>query len=184
VPTYGLGATANAAFRASIFNHPHIGLLDEALGAGSPTGCSEDTYLFYKVLKAGYTLVYVPSAYVWHKHRTDMPALRRQLYNYAKGHVAYHLTTLVRDHDLRALLQLAIWVPSTPLWRVKERLRTGSNYPLSLMLVESIGLLAGPWALWQSRRHVKRTGLSNPYIPVSQRSPAVGQLTSVDISSA
>ena len=37
-----LGATANAAFRRSIFFDPAIGLLDEALGAGMPTGCSED----------------------------------------------------------------------------------------------------------------------------------------------
>ena len=47
--------------------------MDEALGAGMPTGCSEDTYLFYKILKAGYTLVYEPSADVWHRHRRDWP---------------------------------------------------------------------------------------------------------------
>ena len=46
VPTWTLGATANAAFRGTIFTDPAIGVLDEALGAGMPTGCSEDTYLF------------------------------------------------------------------------------------------------------------------------------------------
>ena len=72
VPTWTLGATANAAFRAEIFAHPQIGMLDEALGAGTPTGCSEDTYLFYKILKADYTLVYEPSAFVFHRHRRDL----------------------------------------------------------------------------------------------------------------
>ena len=57
VPTWRIGSTANAAFRASIFSDPRIGLMDEALGAGMPTGCSEDTYLFYKVLRAGYRIV-------------------------------------------------------------------------------------------------------------------------------
>lgn len=64
VPTWKLGATANAAFRSAIFGNPAIGLLDEALGVGAPTGCSEDTYLFYKILRAGYAIAYEPSAYV------------------------------------------------------------------------------------------------------------------------
>ena len=35
---WDLGATANAAFRASIFDRPDIGLMDEALGPGMPIG--------------------------------------------------------------------------------------------------------------------------------------------------
>jgi GT2 family glycosyltransferase len=169
VPTWKLGATANAAFRAAIFTHPQIGPMDEALGAGMPTGCSEDTYLFYKILKAGYTLVYEPAAYVWHKHRRDLAALRRQLYNYSKGHVAYQLTTLLRDHDRRALERLAIRLPQTYIQRTKERLLGRSDYPLSLILLEIAGNLAGPWSLWRARRRVRRAGRSLPYIPVSQR---------------
>lgn len=168
VPTWSLGATANAAFRASIFSHPQIGLMDEALGPGMPSGVGEDTYLFYKVLKASYTLVYEPSAYVWHKHRRSMSALRRQIYNYSKGHVAYHLTTLLRDRDLRSLVRLAIELPRSYIQRIKARLRGRSEYPLSLLLLEIAGNLAGPWSLWQSRQRVKREGRSDPYIP-SQR---------------
>ena len=108
VPTWQLGATANAAFRVSIFDHPEIGLMDEALGPGMPSGVGEDTYLFYKVLKAGYTLVYKPAAYVWHKHRREQRALHRQIFNYSKGHVAYHLTTMLRDGDMRALPHLSL----------------------------------------------------------------------------
>ena len=173
VPTWKLGATANAAFRATIFSHPQIGLMDEALGPGMPSGVGEDTYLFYKILKAGYTIVYEPSAYVWHKHRRDMRALRRQIYNYSKGHVAYHLTTLIRDHDLRALVRLAVSLARIYLQRAKERLRGRSIYPLSLIMLEIIGNLAGPFALWQSRRRVQREGYSEPYIPVPRRSTTV-----------
>lgn len=169
LPTWELGATANAAFRATIFSHPQIGLLDEALGVGTPTGCSEDTDLFYRVLKAGYTIIYEPTAYVWHRHRRDLPALRRQIYNYSKGHVAYHLTTLFRDHDLRALVRLGYELPKVYLWRIKERLRGRSDYPMSLMLLEVAGNLAGPWALWQSRRRVRHEGRSAAYVPVEAR---------------
>jgi GT2 family glycosyltransferase len=173
VQTWNLGATANAAFRANIFTHPQIGLMDEALGPGMPSGVGEDTYLFYKVLKAGFTLVYEPSAYVWHRHRRDFSALRRQIYGYSKGHVAYHLTTLLRDHDLRALKHLAA---DLPVWRgrqilgaLKNRLRGRTSYPLWMIALELRGNFAGPWSLWLSRQRVKREGRSQPYMPVEQR---------------
>src|SRR5205814_10222425 len=111
VPTWKLGGTANAAFRATIFSHPQIGLMDEALGPGMPSGVGEDTYLFYKILKAGYTIVYEPTAWVWHRHRRDRESLKDQIYSYSKGHVAYHLTTWLRDGDRRAFVRLAYSLP-------------------------------------------------------------------------
>lgn len=174
VPTWTLGSTANAAFRTTIFSDPQIGLLEEALGPGTPTGAGEDTYLFYKVLRTGYTLVYEPEAYVWHEHRRDISSLRRQIYCYSKGHVAYHLTTLIRDHDLRALLRLTVELPKWHLWRIKEWLLGRRTHPLSLTLLEIIGNLAGPFALWRSRRRLKREGRTKPYVPLTQRS-SLGQ---------
>lgn len=158
VPTWNLGATANAAFRTSIFRDPRIGMLDEALGAGMPTGCSEDTYLFYRILKNDHRIVYEPGAFVWHRHRRDDRSLRRQIHGYSKGHVAYHLTTLTRDGDRRALVRLFYSLPKTFLQRAFERLRGGSDYPLNLILTEIAGTLAGPWSLWQARRRVRRFG--------------------------
>jgi GT2 family glycosyltransferase len=160
VPTWDLGATANAAFRASIFSDPQIGLFDEALGAGMPTGCSEDTYLFYKVLKAGFAIHYEPNAYVWHRHRTDMRSLKRQIYSYAKGHTAYHLTTLHRDGDFRALARLGYRLPQTYARRIVERLRGRSDYPLAFIALEVLGTLMGPFALLRARRLVRNYGPS------------------------
>lgn len=164
VPTWDLGATANSAFRASIFTHAEIGLMDETLGAGMPTGVGEDTYLYYRVLRAGGTVIYEPGAYLWHKHRRDMPALRRQLYAYSKGHVAYHLVTWLRDRDGRGLLNVFVHLP---LWRLRQlagTLRRGGRshdgYPLSLLALEIRGNLAGPWALWRSYARVRRNGRS------------------------
>jgi len=167
VPTWLLGATANAAFRANIFSHPQIGLLDESLGAGTPTGCNEDTYLFYKVLKAGYKIIYEPKAYIWHEHRREMSSLRRQLYGYSKGHIAYHLMTVIRDHDLRGLIHILGYMPLARGWHmlrlIGAKLRGRKHYPLSLLLLEIWGNLNGPWALWQSYRNVIRQGRSKGY---------------------
>jgi GT2 family glycosyltransferase len=160
VPTWSLGATANAAFRSSIFHHPQIGLMDEALGPGMPSGVGEDTYLFYKVLKAGYMIVYEPAAWVRHKHRRDLAGLRRQLFEYSKGHVAYHLTTLLREGDWRSLINLLVLLPARHLSRTLRRLTGRSDYPLSLVSLEVAGNLAGPLALWRSRWRVRREGRS------------------------
>ena len=164
VPTWELGATANAAFRTSIFQDPDIGLMEESLGPGTPAGVGEDTYLFYKVLKAGWTLVYEPRSYVWHKHRSTMEALRRQLYNYSKGHIAYHTKLFVSDGDWRGLTRIFIEMPMYHWWRFKQRLKGQSIYPLSLLSLEIRGALAGIPALWRSQRRVKRLGRSSPYI--------------------
>jgi GT2 family glycosyltransferase len=160
VPTWRLGATANAAFRASALADPAIGMLDEALGAGTPTGCSEDTYLFYRLLKANRTLVYDPSAYVWHRHRLTNDELRNQIFAYSKGHVAYQLTTLIRERDPRSLVRLGWSLPKVYAGRAIDRIRGRSDYPLGLIAQEILGNLAGPWALWRSRRRVRKLGRS------------------------
>ena len=168
-PTWDLGGTANAAFRSSIFHHPDIGLMDEALGPGMPSGVGEDTYIFYKVLKAGYTIVYNPKAFVWHKHRKTQKALERQLYGYSKGHVAYNLTTWLRDGDWRGLAQVLLGLPYAHYYRIKEYLLKRSDYPLSLIWLEIRGNLAGPWSLWRSHQRVQREGRSEVYIPIQER---------------
>jgi O-antigen biosynthesis protein len=160
VPTWRLGSTANAAFRISLFRDPSIGLLDESLGAGTPTGCSEDTYLFYRILKTGHTILYNPAAYVWHRHRMSMNALRRQIYNYSKGHVAYHLKVLILERDLRAAVRLFIELPHYHFRRIGSWLRGGSRYPIKLELTEMAGHFVGPIALCGSLLRVRRNGRS------------------------
>lgn len=166
-PTWSLGATANAAFRATLFSHPEIGLMDECLGPGMPSGVGEDTYLFYKALKAGYTLIYEPFAFVWHKHRRTEAALERQIYGYSKGHVSYNLTTWLRDGDWRGLAQVLLGLPYAHYYRIKEYLLRRSDYPIGLILLEIRGNLAGPWSLWRSRIRVKKDGRSRPFRPQS-----------------
>jgi len=169
VPAWLLGATANAAFRASIFHHPEIGLLHEPLGPGMPSGVGEDTYCFYKVIKSGHTLVYEPTALAWHTHRRTMGALRRQIYNYSKGIVSFQLTTLLRERDFRVLTMLARDIPKWHVARIRDRLKGLTDYPLSLQWLEIRGHLAGPWSLWRSHVRVQNEGHSRLYVPISER---------------
>jgi hypothetical protein len=139
--------------------------MDEALGAGTPTGCSEDTYLFYRVLKAGYAIAYEPDAFVWHKHRKSISALRHQIYSYAKGHAAYQLTTWLRDGDRRGLVRLVYELPVVYGRRTWQRMSRQSGYPVGFVVLEILGTLAGPIALWRSRRRVRRLGSSTSLGP-------------------
>lgn len=97
--------------------------------------------------------------------------MKKQLYNYSKGHVSYNLTTWLQDQDWRGLAQVLLGLPMAHYYRIKERLLRRSEYPISLILLEIAGNLAGSWSLWQSRLRVKREGHSSPYIPVSPRFP-------------
>ncbi len=169
VPAWLLGATANAAFRSSIFHHTEIGLLHEPLGPGMPSGVGEDTYCFYKVIKAGYTLVYEPTALAWHTHRRTMAALHRQIYNYSKGIISFQLTTLLRERDFRVLTMLIMDIPKWHISRIRDRLKGLTDYPLPLQWLEIKGHVAGPWSLWRSHVRVRNEGLSRPYEPLSER---------------
>jgi glycosyltransferase involved in cell wall biosynthesis len=169
VPTWRLGACANAAFRATIFKDPRIGLFKESLGAGTPTGCSEDSYLMYKILKSGYSIIYEPTSYVWHKHRQNMSSFRKQIYNYSKGHIAHHLLTLFNDKDLRGLYRILLELPITNFNRIKRSFKRKTEYPISMILLEIVGNLIGPWALLRSWVRVRRQGKSASYAGVSKK---------------
>ena len=169
VPTWELGGTANAAFRAHIFCDSEIGLMDEALGPGMPSGVGEDSYLFYKIIKAGYAIAYEPTAFVWHRHRRTLDALQKQIYNYSKGHVAHNLTTWIQDADWRGLAQVLLGLPAAHLFRIKAYLLRRSSYPLSFIWLEIQGNLAGPWSLWRSHCRVRKEGRSDAYILPNER---------------
>jgi len=169
VPVWLLGGTGNVAFRASAFCHPKIGLMDECVGPGTPAGIGEDMYLFYRTLRAGWTIVYEPAAALEHSHRRTMPALRRQLFRYGQGAVAYQLLLVLREFDLRAIPALFIVLPAWHSKRICQRLIGRSSYPIMEILAEIAGNLCGPVGLLLSYLQVLQRKRSEPYIPPSLR---------------
>lgn len=157
-PTWKIGGSGNVAFRASVFREPEIGPFVETLGAGVPAGVGEDTMIFYQILRSGGTIIYEPAAMAWHYHRVRSGELRRQIFAYSKGHIAYHLLTLRKYRDYRALTRVLVEVPLSIAARTWQRMRGRSSYPWNLLGTEMAGTLLGPWSLWCSRRHVRRLG--------------------------
>lgn len=147
-----IGTTANVAFLASALQN--IGPFETLLGAGTPSGAWEDIDCFYRLLRAGFSIAYVPDAAVRHAHREQLDALTRQLCAYRRGETAFLCLVLLRHRDLRALGQIFLWIP---FWRLRVllrevglRVRGRHCFPFRLLWVENLAYLAGPWALWRS----------------------------------
>jgi O-antigen biosynthesis protein len=150
VPTWMVGATANAAVRTEWLRR--LGPFIEHLGAGTPAGVGEDTEYFYRVLRAGGRILYEPTAVVHHYHRADRASLVRQLRGYSAGHVAYHLELAVRYGDLRGLGRVAISLPRH-FARQATRMRRGTDdLPPDLYRAQVRGHVAGVGAWVRARR--------------------------------
>lgn len=93
------GAGANMAFRRDALLA--LGGFDEALDTGAPLPGGGDLDIFYRVLRARHPLVYEPSALVFHEHRREMDALRRQYESWGRGFMAFLDKVARTDPDQR-----------------------------------------------------------------------------------
>lgn len=146
------GTGANFAFRRRFLQE--ISGFDSALGAGSLTGGGEDLDAFVRTLLAGKALVYEPSALVWHRHRDNLPDLRRQVYAYGTGLSALLTKQLLdattrRDivSRMRRGLRRILDISTSTTARLD-----GAPPPRGLVLYEVRGFLMGPLLYLAARR--------------------------------
>lgn len=165
------GTGANMAFRADALRS--VGGLDPVLGPGTLAKNGEDLDIYFRIIEAGYQLVYQPAALVNHLHRADYPALRDQFYTYGVGFTAY-LTKLVLARPLD-VLRLIARIPAIIAFARRGQAaatageqsaieRPDVQYPPELTRVELKGRFYGPVAYlrswWNHRRELRRDSLS------------------------
>lgn len=97
-----VGAGANFAVSAAALRR--VGAFDERLGAGSRARGGEDLDYFFRLLQAGGRIVYEPAVLVWHFHRGDAAAFRKQMFGYGAGLGAYAAKRLCDPQARRAVL--------------------------------------------------------------------------------
>jgi GT2 family glycosyltransferase len=144
------GSGLNMAFDAAVLRR--LGGFDEHLGAGTRVHGGEDLDAFLRIVLAGHTLVYEPRALVWHYHRRDLPALRRQLQGSGVGLSAV-LVKLLLDRSTRADV-LARAVPGVRYLLAPSSAKNAAKapgYPRSLTLAELGGVASGPFVYTYSR---------------------------------
>ncbi|MDQ1336757.1 MAG: hypothetical protein QG552_3707 [Thermodesulfobacteriota bacterium] len=80
------GTGANMAFQRRILKH--LNGFDEALDTGPPLPAAGDHDIFYRLIRAGYSIVYKPEFLVFHEHRRGLETLTRQYWNWGLGVMA------------------------------------------------------------------------------------------------
>jgi glycosyltransferase involved in cell wall biosynthesis len=93
-----VGAGANMCFRRELL--VRLGGFDEALDTGAPLPGGGDLDIFYRVIRAGYIIVYEPRYAVYHEHRETLKQLRRQYWSWGLGFMAFLDKSRRTDPDL------------------------------------------------------------------------------------
>jgi O-antigen biosynthesis protein len=146
------GTGANMAFRVDVLRK--LGGFDNALDVGTPTNGGGDLEIFFRIVKEGYTLVYEPNALVWHIHRREYDALKRQLQNNGTAYYAYLTRTFIHypDERLRVITFGIWWWFYWNVRRLFKKLFEHDNFPLDLILAETLAVFQGPFAYLKARK--------------------------------
>jgi GT2 family glycosyltransferase len=150
-----VGTGANFSFRRQTLLD--LGGFDEALGAGSLTRGGEDLDIFARLLRQGHAIRYVPSALVWHHHRTGNAALVQQMYGYGTGLTAYATKLMIDPATRRDVLRR---IPGAVAWALRLRRSSAADAhrpavvaaPRGALWNELRGFVAGPLLYLVARR--------------------------------
>ena len=148
------GAGANFAVSRAVLKE--VGVFNEALGAGTPSGGGEDLNMFMRIVLAGYRLVYEPSAVVSHVHRDDLAELTRQMRAYGSGCTA--ALTAITMADARARRELPTKVISgvARMLKLSSGVRDNPTLPSGLIRREAVGFVLGPRLYLKGRRNLRK----------------------------
>jgi GT2 family glycosyltransferase len=147
------GTGANFAVKRQVV--AELGGFDCLLGAGGPGRGGEDLDMFLRLVLAGGRICYVPSALVWHQHRSETATLAEQIYSYGYGLGAYLAKHLLnRDFSVSFLMRgftgKAIDTGSRMQSAAKSSQLNGLARQLALR--ESAGVAAGALRYYRATR--------------------------------
>jgi glycosyltransferase involved in cell wall biosynthesis len=159
--SHHLGVGANMAFRRAIFER--VGPFDTALDVGTPSHGGGDLDIFHRVLRSGAIVRYQPRALVWHFHRRDLAALRRQLGDNGRAFGVYLITRWFEagrrsvgvSRGAVSRYAIGTWL-GWLVGRVVRRLLRREFLSLPLQAAELRGALEAPGAYWATRRRDRR----------------------------
>ena len=132
-----IGAGCNMAFDRSLLLS--IGGFDDALDTGAPLPGGGDLDIFYRVLRAGRTMVYEPRYAVYHEHRETVPQLRRRYWSWGLGFMAFLTKCRRYDTALKAKQHAVV------RWWLLDKLAALAGAACRLRFSEAALLLAEFW---------------------------------------
>ncbi|MGD9852481.1 MAG: glycosyltransferase family 2 protein [Nitrospirales bacterium] len=111
-----------------------VGGFDLYLGKGSRCGCAEDTDFFYRALKKGFKVIYVPEMIVFHAHgRSTSTAAHSVRDDYARGRGAFYCKYILKG-DLMILKEALRELRGLVRTTLKQTKADYSRYPATRAL--------------------------------------------------
>jgi GT2 family glycosyltransferase len=137
------GTGANFGIRRTVASE--LGGFDPLLGAGGPGKGGEDLDMFLRLVRAGYRICYLPTALVWHRHRSNDKALAEQVYGYGHGLGAYVAKRLITREMSARMLARSLAHSLVLADRVREAAQASQfkTRKWHLAALEASGTLAG-----------------------------------------
>jgi glycosyltransferase involved in cell wall biosynthesis len=136
------GAGCNMAFRREIVLK--LGGFDEALDTGATLPGGGDLDIFYRVIRAGYPLIYEPQYLVYHQHRREYAKLSHQYWTWGLGFMAFVVKSFQNDPPQRVMLcRLIGWWVKDMLRQLKSSIRGRHVLPPTMLLAELWGGIVG-----------------------------------------
>ncbi|HEY5811162.1 MAG TPA: glycosyltransferase [Terrimicrobiaceae bacterium] len=156
------GTGCNMAIRRSVLLR--LGGFDEALDTGQALPGGGDTDILYRIIRAGYALVYEPRFLVFHRHRRDMSQLRAQYArSWGLGLMAYIAKTYSYDRPQRANLRRFVkcWFVSE-FQQILQSVTGRHPLPVDMILAELLGGIVGlSGAYGRSKKRTRRIRATN-----------------------
>jgi len=165
-----LGTGCNMAFRRKVALD--LGGFDEALDTGPPLPGGGDSDMLYRIIRAGYPLIYEPRFMVFHRHRRENAQLRSQYCrSWGQGLMAFVVKTYNSDVTQRPKLRrFLLWWFGYKLHGLSKSLRGKHVLPPGLLLAELWGGILGLSGAYS--RSVRRTErIRKRYPEAQERSP-------------
>lgn len=131
-----------------------LGGFDDALDLGEALPGGGDLDMFWRVVTAGYALIYEPSALAWHEHRRDMPSVVRQLAGHQRAVVTFLCKSVSRASGRRraSVFLFLLWRLLKPGVRVVKRAVGRDPLPVHALLRMWQEAGRGLWAYPAARR--------------------------------
>lgn len=136
------GTGASMVFSTSVLRS--LGGFDEALDTGPPLPGGGDSDMYYRVVRGGHPVAYLPGLAVHHEHRRDMNGLAKQYHSWGRTVFALFAKTKRDDPDMvrRHRSQLRLYAFNKLRHLVRAVKLSGPNTP-RLVLAELIGMVHG-----------------------------------------
>lgn len=157
-----IGTGCNMAVRRSTVRE--LGGFDVALDTGAPLPGGGDLDIIYRIIRAGHPIATEPRCLVFHEHRRSYPELRRQMWSWGLGFMAFVTKSYRTDPTHRPKFRRMVirWF-GRRFWQMTLSATGRIQRPMGLTAAQLAGGVVGLLGEYsRSERRVRRLAAETP----------------------